>query len=139
MSDSNARFQKILTLAVNPAAQEGEAQAAFGKLRELVRLNPHLTAPPPFPPMPAPVGIKADDSTLQWRLSRIPSFWLVIVIDNLSGQAYNLGLRNRVSCDFSENPTALDITCTGSKDACESFSQALAFLINYINSQPQKP
>jgi len=139
MSESHARFQKILTLAVNPAAQEGEAQAAFGKLRELVRQNPHLTAPPSYPPMPPPVEVKDDDSTGQWRLTKISTFWFALLIDNLSGQAYNLGLRSRFACDFSETPTALDITFTGSAEACESMGRAVAFLVDYINSQPQKP
>jgi hypothetical protein len=135
MSDS-ARFHKILSLAVNPAAPNGEAQAAFDRLRELVRRNPHLTAPPPQPPMPPPVRVKPDDETHQWRLTKIPPFWLLITFDNLSGQAYDLGLRSRFSCDFKDNPTALLVTCTGQKDACGQFGKALSSLLSYINSQP---
>jgi hypothetical protein len=91
----NARFHKILTLAVNPSAQEGEAQAAFGKLRELVRQHPHLSAPPQPPEMPLPVPVKAEDHTVQWRLTKISPFWFPITFDNLSGQAYGLGLRSK--------------------------------------------
>jgi len=129
-------FQKILTLAVNPSALEGEAQAAFGKLRELARQNPHLATLPTPPPMPPPVTRHPEDTTSQWRLVKIPPYWLSITVDNLSGQSYNLGLRSRFSFDFLETPTALEITCTGSKESCDCFGQALAFLINYINSQP---
>jgi hypothetical protein len=135
----NARFQKILKLAVNPAAQEGEAQAAFGRLRELARLYPHLTAPAAPPPMPPPAAAKAEENTVHWRLTKIAPFWFAIAIDNLSRQGYRLGLRCQFACDFKERPTALDITCTGSKDACDLFGQTLAFLIDYINSQRASP
>jgi hypothetical protein len=135
----NVRFHKILALAVNPAAQEGEAQAAFGKLRQLVRLNPHLAAPPSFPPMPPPVAPKAEECTVKWRLTQIAPRWFSLVIDNLSSQAYSFGLRSRFACDFTETPTPVDITCTGPKDACDHFSFCLNVLIEFINSQPPTP
>ncbi|MGI4810835.1 MAG: hypothetical protein ACRYF2_22330, partial [Janthinobacterium lividum] len=117
----NAKFQKILALAVNPAAPEGEAQAAFDRLRNLVRLNPHLTTPPSPPPMPPPAPPKPEDITNEWRLTNISSFWLPISIDNLSGHAYGLGLQSKLTCDFSISPTALIVTVSGSMTECQKF------------------
>jgi hypothetical protein len=135
MSDSG-RFHKILALAVNPAAPQGEALAAFDRLRDLVRRNPHLTAPPPMPP---PVPPEPKDSISEWRLTHIPPFWLPITIDNLSGQAYRLGLRSKFACDFSVSPTALTVTSTGPAAACQKFGELLSNLIDHVNTQPAKP
>jgi len=128
MSNSE-RFHKVLALAINPAAHDGEALSAFARLREMVKQNPDLRTPPPVSPQPA-------EHTEQWRLTKISAYWLPIVLDNLSGQAYDGGLRSKLSCDFGEFPAALDIICTGTKTACDTFGQALAVLVDFINAHP---
>lgn len=138
MSDS-VRFHKILALAVNPAAKDGEAQAAFAKLRDLVKQNPAVTAPPPPPPMPEPVAVKEEETSTEWRLTNLPPFWLPITASNLSEQAFALGLRSKIVYDFKVVPTAIDILCVGSPKACESFNVYLKFLIDYTNTQPANP
>lgn len=132
---NEVRFRKILALAVNPAALDGEAQVAFGKLRDLVRQNPQLSEPP-LPRIQSSTFSKADEISTQWVLTDVAPFWFGIVIDNLSGAGYDLGLRCRIACDFQKIPTAIIFTCTGSKDACDSFAIILRSLIDYINSQP---
>ena len=89
--------------------------------------------------MPPLTPVEAGDYTEQWRLTNVASFWLPITVDNLSGQAYGLGLKSKFAFDFKVIPTALDITCTGSKEACERFGQAIATFIAYINTQPANP
>jgi hypothetical protein len=129
MSNSE-RFHKVLALAINPAAHDGEAQAAFARLRDMAKQNPDLRTPPP------PVASNPPEHTEQWRLTKISSYWLPIILDNLSGQAYDVGLRSKLACDFGEVPAALDITCTGPKAACDKFGQALTVLVDFINSHP---
>ena len=67
----------------------------------LVRQNPALTAPPPPPPMPQPVPVKEEEASTQWRLTKLPPFWLPITISNLSEQAFALGLRSKLVYDFT--------------------------------------
>jgi len=47
MADDRRRFEKIVALAINPGAVEGEAIAAFRRARELVGQNPSLAHPLP--------------------------------------------------------------------------------------------
>ena len=43
MIGDKERFEKVLALAIDPGAYEGEAIAAFRKARELAKRNPSLT------------------------------------------------------------------------------------------------
>jgi hypothetical protein len=131
------RVDKILAVALSPGAYEEEAIVALRKAREIVKANPVLAHPeplliPPSPPEPKP------DHSIQYRVSNITPFWLGIFLSNLSEQAYGLGLKSKLSCDFSESLTAVDIRCDGTEAACEAFVTHLKWLNNHINSQPPK-
>jgi hypothetical protein len=49
MSATKDRFGKILALAVDAGAHDGEAVAALYRLREMVKRDPTLAEPPPPP------------------------------------------------------------------------------------------
>jgi hypothetical protein len=129
------RFDKIMALAIDPGAHEGEALAAFSMLRKFARENPSLTAPPTPPPAaPPPVS-----SSIEWRLTKLPPFWMPITVSNLSEQAYSLGLRSKFVFDFKQIPAAVDIRCDGPEAACKAFSAYLTALIEWTNTQPTDP
>lgn len=135
MSADRERFEKVLAIAINPGAYENEAISALRKARELVKKDRSLAHPPPAPaPKPAPPG----DDSLEIKITRIGPFWLNILLSNLSQEAYGLGLKSKLTCDFSETPTAVNIRCDGPRDACATFRVHLKWLIDYINSQPRK-
>jgi Protein of unknown function (DUF2786) len=134
--DNRERLQKVLAIAINPGAYETEAIAALNTARQLVNKYPHLAN---LPPAPLPGAAALDDTSLEMRLIRISPFWLKIALNLLSQQAYGLGLKSKLVCDFRETPNPLDIRCDGSKSACEAFKQYVHFLVDYINSQPRKP
>jgi hypothetical protein len=139
MSADRERLEKVLAIAVNPGAYEGEAMAALRKARELVKKDPSLAHPPPAPPAPAPKPAPPGDESVQIKVTHIPSFWLNIFLNKLSEQAYGLGLKSKLVCDFKETSTAVDVRCDGSKEACAALKAHLNWLINYINSQPPRP
>ena len=138
--DMKDRFDKIMALAMDPGAHDGEAQAAFAMLRKLVRQYPSLTMPPQ-PPLPAPSQAPPSptESNREWRLTKLPSFWLTITVGNLSERAYLLGLRSKFVFDYSEQPTAVDIRCDGPENACRAFDDFLAAIIEWTNTQPADP
>jgi hypothetical protein len=137
MSAEKERFDKVLAIAINPGAYEGEAIAALHKARELVKKHPSLAHPRPAPPAPAPKRAPPGDDALEILVTHISPFWLNIFLNNLSEQAYGLGLKSKLVCDF-KTPHAVDIRCDGPKKACEAFKAHLSWLIDYINSQPRK-
>jgi hypothetical protein len=123
------RFDKVWALAVNPGAIEGEALAAFRKMRELVKENPALGHPAPQT-APAP---KPPQATLKARITRVHSEWVLILIGQLSKRAYELDLRNKITFDFSAAQTAIELVCEGSADACNEFERHVDWCIDYIN------
>jgi hypothetical protein len=139
MPDDRGRFQKVLAIAINPGAYEAEAIAALRKARTLVKIDPSLAHPPPPPPIPAIKGAPPDESSVQIKVSKITPFWLPIFLSNLSEQAYGLGLKSKLSCDFSAKLATVNIRCDGSKQGCEAFEAHLNWLIGHINSQSKKP
>jgi hypothetical protein len=138
MAADRDRFNKVLAVAINPGAYEREAIAALRKARDLVKTDPSLAHPPPPPPTPVMKGAPPDESLLQSRVTNITRFWLSIFLSNLSEQAYGLGLKSKLSCDFSVTPAAVNIRCDGSKKGCEAFQAHLDWLIGHINSQSKK-
>jgi hypothetical protein len=128
------QIEKILSIAISPGAYEDEAIAALLKAREVVKKNPSLAHPAPPSTLPPPI-VPAPDHSIQFRATQIAPSWFPIFIGNLSEQAYGLGLKSKLSCDFSVTPTALDIRCDGPKDACEMFETHLKWLIAYVNAQ----
>jgi len=132
-------IDKIIAVALSPGAYEEEAVAALRKAREIVKRNPTLAHPePPSPQKPPSTPPPKPEHSIEYRVSKIRPFWLGIFLSNLSEKAYGLGLRSKFSCDFTEIPTAVDIRCDGSKEACDLFVEHLHCLINYINSQPRR-
>jgi hypothetical protein len=136
MSDRD-RFNKIIAVAVNPGAYEEEAVAALRRARELVKQNPSLAHPPP--PAPPPPKPPISDTSLEIRLTNISDYWLNIVADSISQEAYGRGLKSKISYYFKQVPPALNVRCDGPKNACASFQAHLDWLIKYVNSQPRNP
>jgi hypothetical protein len=137
MSDDRKRYDKVLAVAINPSAYEGEAIAALLRARELVKRNPTL-AYPPLPPMPPPPKpAPPDEASFQSKVTNISAFWLNIFLSNISQQAYGLGLKSKMVVDFrSTKPHAVEIRCDGPKEGCEAFQAHFKWLLDYINSQP---
>jgi hypothetical protein len=141
MSDDRERFHKILALAVNPGAVEGEAIAALNRMRELVRQNPSLAHPPPAaaevqtkpaPPQPALASYET-------KITSVHPDWVLIVVGLLSKRAYELELKSRFQFDFSQSLTAIEIFCSGSEIACESFQGEVRWCVNYVNDKLKTP
>ena len=125
-------FDKVLAVAVNPGAYETEAIAALRKARELVKQDPSLAHPPSLPKPSSP-----SEMSYQVTLTNVTPFWLRIVLNNLSEQAYGLGLKSKMVCDF-KTPTAVNVRCDGSRQACKAFQEHLNLVLDHINTQLQK-
>src|SRR5258708_33639726 len=139
MPTDRDRFDKVLAVAINPGAYEGEAIAALHKARELVKKTPSLAHPPP-PPPPLPPAAKPappDEASFQVQITNVPPFWLNILLNLLSQEAYGLGLKSKMVCDFKES--AVDVRCDGPKKACKAFEAHVTWVVDYVNSQPRNP
>jgi hypothetical protein len=128
------QFNKVLTLAINPGATEGEATAALRKARELVRKDPSLAH---HQSNPSPAPTPPTHTTSDIRVTNIPHLWLSVLLSGSSEQAYDLGLRIRITCDFTQELTAVDIKCTGPENALALFEMYLGRLIVIINKPPE--
>ena len=132
------QIEKMIAVALSPGAYEEEAIVALRKAREVVKKNPALAHPDP-PPTPTPPLTPKPDHSIQYTVSKIPQFWLGIFMSSISQEAYGLGLRSKLTCDFSDEPlTTVDIRCDGPKEGCDAFITHLKWLLNHINSQPPK-
>lgn len=132
------QIDKIIAVALSPGAYEEEAVAALRRARDMVKKNPKLAHPEPPPASPPPATPKPEHS-IEYRVSKITPFWIAILLSNVSEEAYGLGLRSKLSCDFSEEPlVAVTVRCDGPKDACDRFVKHLEWLIEHINSQPKQ-
>jgi Protein of unknown function (DUF2786) len=136
MPDNRERLQKVLAVAISPGAYETEAIAALTMARQLVSKHPHLAH---LPDAPAPKPAPPEDASLEMRLKGVRPFWMKIALNLLSQQAYGLGLKSKLVCDFRETPNALDIRCDGPQEACDAFRRYVYFLIDHINAQPSRP
>jgi hypothetical protein len=120
MASDRDRLDKVLAIAVNPGAYETEAVAALRAARQLIKKNPALAHPPLHPrPKAAPLG----EHSRQVRITNVAPFWLYIVINSLSQQAYGLGLKRKIVIDFKVTPYALDVRCDGAETACDAFAR----------------
>jgi hypothetical protein len=140
MTKDHEQFAKVLALAINPGAVEGEAVAALRRLRELVKRNPTLGHAPshPSPPSSPPRPASQPLSTLNVRVSTVHPDWLLILVSLLSRTAYQLALKYQIDFDFSETPTAVTVVCEGTDAACTSMSETVTWAVNYINAQLAK-
>jgi len=127
MSDKD-RLDKVLAVAINPGAYEQEAVAALHKARELVKRDPNLA----FDPLPC--HDPADEASFEAEISGVSEFWLPILLNTLSEQAYVLSLKSKLTCDFA-TPTTVHVKCDGRQTACEAFKEHLNSLTEYIHSR----
>ena len=130
MTSDRDRFDKVVAVAVG--AYEGEAIAALHKARALAKKDPSLAHP-------AAVTAPPHDTLYEAKIIDVPPAWLNIAMTNLSQEAYELGLKSKILCDFDHTPTAIVIRCDGPKKACEAFSAHVKLVLDCINFQPPKP
>ena len=138
MGIEHDRFEKILALAVDPGAYEGEAIAALRRAYEMVQRNPSLASQsPPISPKPPPVS--PQEASVAIKVTNITAFWFLIFVNSISQEAYGLGLKSKFVCDplMVQAPMVVDIRCDGPQKACDAFRAHLNWLIDYINSHPQ--
>jgi hypothetical protein len=130
MSKNRERFAKIVAIAMDPAAFEDEAIAALRKARQLVREDPSLKQPGVHRPR-----VEPSQTTIKARITSLHPDWLNILLNSLSQQAYGLGLRSKITCDFSVTPWAVEAQCDGSEEACNKFLAHVDWVVEYINKQ----
>jgi hypothetical protein len=128
------RLDKVLAVAISPGAYEQEAVAALHKARELVKKEPNLAFDLPSASCPLPRPDPADEASFEVEISGVSEFWLPIVLNTLSEQAYVLRLKSRFICDFA-TPTTVRVKCDGRETACEAFKEHLDSLVEYIHSR----
>jgi hypothetical protein len=128
------RLDKVLAIAINPGAYEQEAIAAFRKARALVRKDPNLAFALPSVHYPLPRLDPADKASFEVEISGVSEFWLPILLNTLSEQAYVLELKSKIICDFA-TPTTVHVKCDGRETACDAFTEQLNSLVEYIHSR----
>jgi hypothetical protein len=132
--NNDGRFEKMLALAVDPGAYDAEAISALRKAYELVKRDPSV-AISQRPSTPSPKPAPPNDKSFQARIKHVPPSWLIIALNSLSQNAYGLGLVSKITCDFEETPTAIDVRCDGSPEAVDAFEAHVQWLLDYVNSQ----
>jgi hypothetical protein len=132
MVDTRGVFTKIVAIALNPGAYEDEAIAALLKARELAKKDPSLAHPPATPPQASPT-----DDAVEIKISNVSPYWVNILLNSLSREAYGLGLKSKFVTDFGD-PHVINIRCDGPKSACDAFRAHVDWSINYVNSQPKQ-
>jgi hypothetical protein len=128
------RLDKVLAIAINPGAYEQEAVAALHKARELIKRDPNLAFDLSSASCPLPGLDRADKTSFEVEISGVSEFWLPILLNALSEQAYLLELQSKITCDFAK-PTTVHVKCDGRETACEAFKEHLGSLVEYINSR----
>jgi hypothetical protein len=126
------RLQKIVALAINPAAIEAEAIAALHRARQLVKQNPALAHPPASPTPPLQQTFEA---LYKARITTVHPDCVLILVGLLSSKAYDLHLQQKLGFDSNAIPTALDVECRGSKMSCQLFERHVEWCRDYINSK----
>lgn len=130
----NVRLDKVLAVAINPGTYEQEAVAALRRARQLVKRDPALAFDIPSLNYPLPWLDPPDEVSFEGEISGVSEFWLPIVLNTLSEQAYTLGLKSKFICDLA-TPTAVRVKCDGRDTACEAFKEHLDSLVEYIHSR----
>jgi hypothetical protein len=129
-NNTRARFKKIIAIAMDPGAFEDEAIVALCKARELIREDPTLKEPDIQPPK-----VEPPEASYEARITNIQDDWLNALTNSLSQEAYGLGLRSKITRDFSIVPYAVEVRCDGSADACKKFDAYVDRLIQFINEE----
>jgi hypothetical protein len=138
MSKDRQRFEKVLALAIDPGAIEGEAVAALLRLRELVKQNPSLAHPPELT-APAPKRPSGPEATFTVKITSVHPDWVLIIAGQLSKNAYELDLKSKIEFDFSSTLTAINIVCDGSKSSCDAFGKEVEWYVDYVNKKLHEP
>ena len=138
MSNDRDRLEKVLALAINPGAVEGEAVAALHRARQLVKQNPSL-AHPPQQQIPSPIHQPASQATFKVKITSVHPDWILILVGLLSKQAYVLELRSKIEFDFSQALTTIDVVCDGPQTSCRAFEKHVEWCVDYINQQLKNP
>jgi hypothetical protein len=126
VANHRERFHKVLAIAINPGAPEGEATAALHRARELVKKDPSLAHPAPNLAAAAAIPDRVISNI---KVTNIPQLWLAVLLSSASEEAYDLGLRIRMSCDFSQALTAVSIKCDGPENTSALFEAYLNRLV----------
>jgi hypothetical protein len=112
MSKNRDRFNKIIAVAVNPAAYEEEAISALKRARELVKQDRALAYPPEPPPPHRRLHL-----TVRTKLKSPNTNPLIlpVMMSNLSSEAYGLGLKSKIEIEFVAGVSTytLDVRCDG--------------------------
>jgi hypothetical protein len=137
MSNDRDRLDKVLALAINPGAVEGEAIAALHRARQLVKQNPSLAHPPSQ--TPSTVHQPSPEATFKVKITSVHPDWVLILAGLLSKRAYELDLRSKIEFDFSQPLTTVDVVCDGSKTSCAAFEKHVDWCVNYINQKLKNP
>lgn len=132
------RLDKVLAIAIDPGAYEQEAVVAFHKARALVKRDPNLAFALPSVTYPLPRLDPADEMSFEVEINGVSEFWLPILLNTLSEQAYVLGLKSKIICDFA-TPTTVHVKCDGRETACDAFEEHLNSLTEYIHSRRCEP
>ena len=98
----------------------------------MVKSDPNLAFALPSARYPLPRLDRADEASFEIVISGISEFWLPILLNALSEQAYVLELKSKIICDFA-TPTTVRVKCDGSETACEAFNDNS--LVEYIRSR----
>jgi hypothetical protein len=130
-AEERDRLRKVLTLAMHPETIPEEALAAFNRARKIVESNPAL-AHPPEPRKPAPPPPRA---TFKATITSVHPDWILVVVGNLSGRAYDLGLKSKITFDFLQTPPAINVLCEGSQNACSEFEKHATWFTGHVNKQ----
>jgi hypothetical protein len=138
LMSGKGRLDKVLAVAINPGAYEQEAVAALHKARELVKREPHLAFDLRSARYPLPSADSAGEASFEVEINGVSEFWLPILLNALSEQAYVLGLKSKIISDFA-TPTTVNVKCDGRDTACEAFKEHLNSLIEYIHCRQCKP
>jgi hypothetical protein len=76
----------------------------------------------------------ADEVSFEAEIGGVSEFWLPILLNTLSEQAYVLRLKSKFIWDFA-TPTTVQVKCDGREIACEAFKKHLNSLTEYIHSR----
>jgi hypothetical protein len=95
-----------------------------------IRQDPGLKEPEIRPPK-----VEPPEASFKSRITNVQNDWLTILMSNLSQEAYGLGLKSKIVCDYSERLTTVEVRCDGSADACKKFQGHVDWLIQYINKK----
>jgi hypothetical protein len=82
-----------------------------------------------------PPKIKPPEFSYKVRINNVNRDWLTILMANLSQEAYGLGLRSKIVCEYLGLSTTVEVRCDGSAAACAKFRAHVDWLVEYVNKK----